>query len=325
MKRLIQDFPNQLTAAMQWVEQLNLTHAAKDIHQVVITGMGGSAIGGILIKQWVADYLPVPLAVNQDYTLPAYVNQHTLLIVVSYSGNTEETLQAFQEGLEKQAKIVCMSANGLLSELAQNHHIDWISLPTGRPPRACLEYMLVAMLGVLSFYQLVSRGWTSELRSAIQVLVQKEADIQKKAQEIAGLIQGKIPVIYTITAYEGVAIRWRQQLNENSKQLCWHHTIPALNHNEIVGWQDPDDHLLVLMLIGSAVHSRIQAQQAIAQAIIQERNACSIIEGPKQSYWSDVLYFIHLGDWVSFYLAQQKATDPLVVENIERVKLSLSK
>jgi glucose/mannose-6-phosphate isomerase len=325
MDELIRDFPNQLAEAIKLGQEVNLTPAATPIHQVVVAGMGGSAIGGILVKQWVADQLVIPMEVNQDYTLPAYVNQHTLLIVVSYSGNTEETIEAFQAGIEKQAKIICITADGILKELAHKHRIDWIPLPAGRPPRACLDHTAVILLFILRFYGLIAWDFVADLQAAIQLLRQSEFDIQAKAQQIAREIQGKLPVIYATAPYEGVAMRFRQQLNENSKQLCWHHVIPALNHNEIVGWQDPDCRLVVLMLYGTQMHGRIELQQAITRRIIESQTRHFIvIKAPGKTHLSDTLFLINLNDWVSLYLAQLKAIDPLAVKNIDQIKFGLS-
>jgi glucose/mannose-6-phosphate isomerase len=321
MKTLIQAFPNQLAEAIALYKPIALKARLHAIRQVVVVGMGGSAIGGLLVKQGVIDQLAVPLEINQDYTLPAYVNRHTLLIIISYSGNTEETIQALEMGYQKKASMVCMSATGLLSKLAKQYDLDWLALPLGMPPRTCLAYIIVAILAVLRFYKLVSSNWELEFDKAIALLAQKEFDIKQQAKQIAETIQGKMPIIYTLAAYEGVAIRWRQQFNENSKQLCWHHTIPALNHNEIVGWQDPDDRLVVLMLVGSLGHDRSKLQQVIAQRIIQQACTCCIaIQGLAISYWCDAIYWIHLGDWTSWYLAQQKGINPLEVANIDCVK-----
>jgi glucose/mannose-6-phosphate isomerase len=325
MDKLIKDFPNQLAEAITLGQKVNLTPATAAIHQVVVTGMGGSAIGGILVKQWVADQLGVPMEVNQDYTLPAYVNQHTLLVVISYSGNTEETIEAFQAGIEKQAKIICITADGILKELAHKHHIDCIPLPAGRPPRACLDHTAVILLFILRFYGLIVWDFILDLQAAIRLLEQESGAIQAKAQQIAREIQGKLPVIYATAPYEGVAMRFRQQLNENSKQLCWHHVIPALNHNEIVGWQDPNCCLVVLMLYGTHIHGRIELQQAIARSIIESQSSHFIaIEAPPTSYLVDTLFLINLNDWISWYLAQLKGIDPLAVKNIDQVKFGLS-
>ena len=248
MYDLIQYFPRQLEEAITLGQQIQLTPAKQPLHHVLIAGMGGSGIGGALLKPWLAGHLPLPLAVNQDYTLPAYVNQHTLLMLVAYSGNTEEILHTLQEGLQRQAKIVCVTAGGSLQTLAARHNLDQVSLLPSRPSRACLDYAIVQQLFVLHFHQLIAKDFVASLQTAIQLLDATQAAVQKEAQSIAKQLYGKLPVIYTTVPYEAVALRFRQQLNENSKQLCWHHVIPEMNHNELVGWHTYQEHLAVLML-----------------------------------------------------------------------------
>ena len=324
MYELINNFPQQLAEAIALAQQIKLNPTKKAIHHVVITGMGGSGIGGILVKNWVADQMLVPIEVNQAYTLPAYINQHTLLMVISYSGNTEETLQALQAGITKQAHIICITAGGAISQLAKEQALDLIILPAGKPPRACLGYTSVLLLAILRFYKLLVWDFTPELQAAILLLQQDSRHLQAKAQQIAMQIKGKLPVIYATAPYEGVAIRFRQQLNENSKQLCWHHTIPALNHNELIGWQSSHKNLAVLML-GAASHDRTSLQQSITQAIIQKHTShFHLLEAPGKTLLVNSLYFVHWCDWISFYLAQAKGVDPWVVAHIDQVKLALS-
>ncbi|MEL6358396.1 MAG: bifunctional phosphoglucose/phosphomannose isomerase [Bacteroidota bacterium] len=322
--QLIKDFPKQLEEAITLGRQAVLTPAQYPLHHVVISGMGGSGIGGKLLRQWVADRLPIPLAVNQDYTLPAYVSQHTLLILVSYSGNTEETLHALQEGLRRQAKIVCVTTGGTLRAMAEQHGLDLITLPSGMPPRACLGYSVVPQWWVLQFHQLISIDFVASLQSAIQLLHTTQAAVQPEARRIARQLHGKIPVIYTTTAYEAVAIRWRQQFNENSQQLCWHHIIPEMNHNELAGWDVLQQDLAVLMLHGGTSHERTALQQRSTQSLIQPKVRAYIpLQAQGNILLVQSLYLIHLGDWISYYLAQEKGVDPTAIAMIDRLKGSL--
>lgn len=321
MYDLIQDFPRQLEEAMTLGQQASLTPVKQPLHHVVVAGMGGSGIGGTLLKQWVADQLSVPLTINQDYTLPAYVSQHTLLILASYSGNTEETLEALQEGLRRQAKIVCITTGGALQALAEQHGLDHILLPPGRPPRACLGYAVVPQLFVLHFHQLITEGFVNSLEAAIQLLKATQDVTQAEAQRIAQQLHGKLPVIYTTAAYEAIAIRWRQQFNENSKQLCWHHVIPEMNHNELAAWQGHQQGLAVLMLVGDTPHPRTARQQHLIQPLIQAKaNTYLSLHAQGLTPLAQSLYLIHLGDWVSYYLALEKDVDPMAIAMIDQLK-----
>ena len=325
MYKFIKEFPKQLAEAIILGQQAKLTPATKPIHHVLVSGMGGSGIGGTLVKQWVADLLPIPMEVNHTYTLPAYVNENTLLVIVTYSGNTEETLHTLEAGIQKQAQIVCITSGGAAKRLAEQHGINLIPLPADRPPRACLDHTTVQLLFVLRFYQLIAWDFVAEIQEAIQLLRQTQRSLQTEAQQIAMHIQGKYPVIYTTAAYEAVAIRLRQQLNENSKQLCWHHVIPEMSHNEIVGWSSAHKHLAVFMLGSHTEPARIQLQQHIAQAIIQKHAPSFItLQAQGRTYFIQSLYLIHLGDWLSFYLAQGKKVDPMEIAAIDQVKAGLN-
>ncbi len=324
MYKLIKNFPQQLKEAIALGQGAQLTPAEKPIYHVVVAGMGGSGMSGTLVKQWVVDQLRVPLEVSHDYTLPAYVNEHTLLIAASYSGNTEETLAALQEGLRRQAKVVCITAGGAMQGIAQKYSIDHILFPADMPPRVCTVCAAVQQLFVLHFHQLIVRDFVAALQATIQLVDQLQPALQAEAQQVAAQLKGKLPVIYTTASYEAVAIRLRQQLNENSKQLCWHHVVPEMNHNELVGWHQMQENLAVLMLYGGTTHPRTALQQQLAQVIIQKQAATFLpLSAQGETPLMRSLYLIYLCDWVTYYLAQGKSVDPMEVTVIGHFKAML--
>ncbi|ACE06410.1 hypothetical protein Aasi_1065 [Candidatus Amoebophilus asiaticus 5a2] len=324
MYLIIKKFPQSLQDAISLVKKTKLSHIKNPIHNIIITGMGSSGIAGSLVKNWVKDKLSVPLTINHDYTLPAYVNEHTLLIVVSYSGNTQETLEAFQTGLKKKASMIVITSGGELQRMAQEHAIDVLPLPKFLPPRASLDHAIVHLLFILYFHHLISWEFVSEIQSAIQIISDKQASIQTEAEQVAKKIKGYLPVIYTTTPYESVAIRFRQQLNENSKQLCWHHIFPEINHNEIVGWETNYQNLAVIMFNSYTEDERLELQQKIAQDIIKKHtNNFTILCAQGQTELIRSLYLIHLSDWISFYLAQTTGVDPVEVKSIDQIKSAL--
>ena len=237
MKDLIQNFPKHLSEAIAIGEKASLHNSTSEIRNVLITGLGGSGIGGTIIAEVVASQCSVPITVNKDYFLPSFVNEHTLLIVSSYSGNTEEmTTQAMEEAIQRKAKIVCITSGGKVEATAKQQGIDYIIIPGGNPPRACLGYSLTQLFYVLHFFKLINADFKAQLKAAIDLLVKEEAFIKAEAEQVAEFLNEKIPVIYAVDGYNGVATRFRQQINENSKMLCWHHILPEMNHNELVGW-----------------------------------------------------------------------------------------
>lgn len=320
----IKNFPQNLEEAINQVKKSKLKSIPRPIKNVVIAGMGSSGMVGHLIKNWVLDKLQVPLSIHQDYGLPAYVNEYTLLIVISYSGNTQETIDAFETGLKRHANIILLTSGGKLQKMAYEHNIDILPITKYIPPRACIHHTLVETLFVLYFYGLLAWEFLPELQAAIQLITDNQPKIQKQAEEVAAQIVDSIPIIYAAIPYEAVALRLRQQLNENSKQLCWHHSIPEINHNEIVGWESDYKKLSVIMLAGPIEDLRLTKQQNITQEIIRKHSINPIVlNGQGETQLIASLYLIHLVDWISFYLAQKKGVDPIEVKSIDQIKSAL--
>ena len=252
MDQLIANFTKQLTEAIEIGKAATLTRPEFPSTQIIVSGLGGSGIGANLVSEIVANDLRIPMAVNKDYSIPFYVNKNTLFIVSSYSGNTEETLSALQQAMNRKCKIVCVSSNGKVVELAEQHGYDHIKIPGGMPPRSCLGFSFVQQLFIIHKLGHISDQFVGQLGSAIEMLDNEEDAIREKAREIAKQLNGTIPIIYSSAHMESVAVRFRQQVNENSKMLCWHHVIPEMNHNELVGWRKQDDSwAVVLFLISS--------------------------------------------------------------------------
>lgn len=327
MYSLIKKFPQNLQEAISLANNANLKPLQQSaIQHVVITGMGSSGMAGRLVQQWVSDKLYVPLTVNNDYTLPSYVSEYTLLIVISYSGNTQETLAACQVGIEKGAHTVIVTSGGTLQTQAHAHGLDILDLPKSLPPRASLDYSTIHILSILGCYKLFQWDFIAEVQIAIQLISEQQASLQAEAEQVAEKIQGNIPVVYTTSPYEPVAIRLRQQLNENSKQLCWHHSIPELNHNEIVGWESTYNNLSILMLTGFITAQKLQLQQQITQDMLQKYgHNLTIVHAPGDTQLICSLYLIHVSDWISYYLAQKKGVDPMEVQAINQIKSALAK
>lgn len=325
MKELIAAFPGQLEEALQIGQNYSFIIGPEAPANIVLTGLGGSGIGGSIVQNYAADKLKVPFAVNKDYFLPAFVNADTLVIVCSYSGNTEETLAAMKQAIKAKAKVVCITSGGEIARLAKKKNLDCILVPGGMPPRACVGYSLVEILFTLKHFGLLRAKFEQEITAAIALLRSEEKAIQKKARTIAQKLAGKTPVIYTAQPFEGLAIRVRQQINENSKMLAWHGAIPEMNHNELVGWRDKDDSRAVLLLRNEDDYERVQTRMEINKKIVRKYTP-NIIEVYSKggSYWEKLFYFIHLTDWVSVYLADLHGVDATEVKVIDQLKGALA-
>lgn len=326
MKQLVADFPIQLQEALIIGQSYRFTTAKKAFSNVVLTGLGGSGIGGSIVQNFVFDKMKVPFIVNKDYFLPSFVNANTLVIVSSYSGNTEETIAAMQQAIKAKATIVCITSGGKIAEIARKKKMDCILVPAGMPPRACVGYSMTQVLFTLQHFGLIKDNFEKDIKASIKLIKEDIKDIQKKAKALAQKLSGKTPVIYAAADFEGVAIRFRQQINENSKMLCWHHVIPEMNHNELVGWKDKDSTKAVVILRNEDDYERVQTRIEINKKVIKKYTS-NIIEiySKGKSYWDKVFYFIHLTDWTSVYLADIRNQDATEVKVIDFLKGELSK
>lgn len=327
MDQLIKKFPAQLKEAIEIGENVVIHLHTKPIHKVIMVGMGGSGIGGAYVSDLISDECFVPYIILSSYKLPAYTDENTLLIVSSYSGNTEETIAAMEQAIQAKAKIVCISSGGIIMEYASSNGLDHIKLPTGWPsPRACLGYSIIGQLFVLNKMGLISHNTIDQCKMSADLLSFEQEDIMQKAEKLAGLLVKKTPVIYTTDRNESVAIRWRQQINENSKVLCWHHVIPEMNHNELVGWKSKNEDLAVIFLRNRDDLKRNQIRIDISKQIISQL-APTVIEiySKGQSLTEKMMYLTHLGDWLSWYLAQLNNVDASEIQVIDFLKSELEK
>ena len=325
MDKLIHNFIDQLEEAIEIGEKVTLSEPNNELRNIVISGLGGSGIGGNMTYEFCKSELSIPIQVNKSYFVPKYVNEHSLVIISSYSGNTEETLSAMEDAFNKGAHIICISSGGKVIDFAKENGLDHIIVPGGMPPRSCLGYSLVQQLYVMKELKLTSGTPLENLDTAIELLKKDQEDIKAKAKVYAKEMVGKKAVIYINAWMEPVAIRWRQQINENSKALSWHHVIPEMNHNELVGWRNQEDDLYVIFLRNENDYERIQQRIDINKGIISKYAKAVDIYSKGVSHVEKALYFIHLGDWISYYIAVEKDIDAVEVKVIDYLKSELAK
>lgn len=325
MKELIQSFAKQLSEAMDIGSKANFSIPKGNIANVFISGLGGSGIGGSIVTQLTDGEIQVPVCVGKDYFIPAWVNSSTLMIISSYSGNTEETLQAMEAGIKQGAQIVCISSGGRVIEIAKQNGYNHILIPGGNPPRACLAYSLTQLLFVLHAYHLISDSFKDSFHKAIQIIRTEEENIIQETRHIASQLKGKIPVIYSAASYEGVAIRLRQQINENSKMLCWHHVLPEMNHNELVGWTEKQEHIAVLLFRAEDDFDRTQKRMELTKGVIEKYAPVYTIYAKGADRFQRSLYLIHWGDQLSWYLSELTNCDAMEVNVINFLKGELGK
>lgn len=325
MKHLIESFPSQLREALRIGAEARLSKPVK-IANVLISGLGGSGIGGTIVSELSAMEARVPIAVTKGYFIPKFVDRNTLVIISSYSGNTEETLNVLRLALKRKARIVCITSGGEIAEIARKKKLDLITIPGGNPPRACLGYSLTQQLFVLSHYKVISNRFRAEMKLAIELIEKEKQGILGKAKEVAEKIHGKTPIVYATTYFEGVAVRFRQQLNENAKILCGHHVIPEMNHNELVGWASGSDRISVVILRDEHEYERNNARIEINKAVMAKYTSnITEVWSKGRSHLEKTIYFIHLVDWTSLFLSELKGVDSMEVRVIDMLKGELAK
>jgi glucose/mannose-6-phosphate isomerase len=326
MYDVIAAFPEQLREAVEIGKAATINKPLNPIRNILVTGLGGSGMGANVVIDLLSNTLRVPMAVNKDYHLPNYVNKNTLLIASSYSGNTEETVMALQQGIERGAKIVCVTSGGKMAKMAKDNGLDLIMLPAGRPPRGCLGYSMVQQLFILHKLGFMGKNLLSDLEKAADMLDKETDALKTTAQKYAKQWHDKLPILYAPEGYGSVAIRWRQQINENGKMLCWHHVIPEMNHNELVGWRTESDQWLPIFFNAPDVFVRNQYRIEINKTILNKysKNVCEL-KAKGRTHLQRLLYLMFLGDWVSWYLAEQREVDAMEVKVIDYLKGELEK
>ncbi len=325
MDDLIQGFPAQLKRAIEIGEKAKIGKNKFPIRNILISGLGGSGIGGTILSNVLRDDISVPVIVNKEYQIPAFVNENTLVIISSYSGNTEETLSALMQAFKKNAQIVCITSGGLIQEYAETNDIDFVNIDGGSPPRAAFGQSFIQLLYILFHLGLLEDGFKKYLQDAITLMETEEEAIKTQAKEIAQKLNGKIPVIYSDAKFEGVSIRFRQQINENSKMLCWHHVVPEMNHNELVGWREKNEHIAVVFIRNNHDFERNQERMEFTKEVVSQY-ASDVIEIYSKGDYDLVrsMYLIHITDWVSYYLAELKGVDAVEVDVISKLKSKLA-
>ena len=326
MRDLIANLSNQIREAKKIGESTKFRSADRQINAVLVCGLGGSGIGGKIIALLLKNDLKVPFLCVNDYEMPAWVNENTLVIASSYSGNTEETLTVVDQCQAKGAEIAVITSGGKLKVLAEvqewNRHI----VPGGEQPRAMLAYSLVQQLYILHNYGLIDRSNIDQLMDVADLLEATEHQVRDEAMRIAEAFFQKRPLIYAGNDFEGVAVRWRQQINENAKVLCWHHVFPELTHNELVGWAGGSNGQVPIFLHSNLNHSRTNKRWQISKTVIQ-KHTDTILETKAigETKLAQNFYLIHLGDWVSYFISELKKVDPVEVDVISYLKSEMAK
>lgn len=322
------DAPKHYEEAARIAKKLSVSYSKPQT--IVIAGMGGSAISGELLKDWARDKITIPIEVSRDYSLPAYANKNTLVLVTSYSGETEESLSAFLDATKRKCMTVCISSGGSLREFAEKLGVPHLRVPTGMAPRATLPYLFMPLPIVLEKIGLVS-DVTPELSATIDALKRVSAANAPAvplednfSKSLAADICGTVPVVYGFGFYRAVAQRLKTQFNENSKVPAKWEVFPELNHNEIVGWEQHSKltkNFSVILIRDKAepveVRSRIEATKTLMTTAVSKTLE---VWTQGETALAKMLSTICIGDFTSVYLAILRKIDPTPVKTIALLK-----
>ena len=324
MKRLIETFPDNLTEALAIAKKNPLKKHNSKFNNVVMCGMGGSGIGGKLVASWIQDELSIPILFCQDYSIPKFINESTLVIASSNSGNTEETLSSTMEARLRGARIVGICSGGKLEAFCSEWNLDYILIPGGMPPRAALAYSVVQMIHILSELGLINDSIIDNFKKSADFILSEQSMIKDVAKKLADFIYDKQLMIYSDSKGEGVSIRARQQYNENCKLLVNHHVIPEMNHNELLGWTGGSEKYGVLIINSGDLSSKNLNRLQFSLDFIKKKTPhVFTIEGKGTSIIERSLFLINIIDWSSLYYAENQNIDSVEINVIEDLKKHL--
>ncbi len=328
-------FPDNLKDAYQLGENISLKNSYIGVENIVIAGMGGSAIGGDVLSILENKNFKIPIITCRDYSLPSWINDKTLVICSSYSGNTEETLSSMEDAISKNAMICGITTGGELASRLSKIQKDVILIPSGLQPRAALAYSFIPMAKLLEKAGIIKLNMEDWLENTISALshARELYSLENKDNpiyELAQQIYKKIPIIYADISTLGIAaMRLKGQICENGKMLAYHNELPEMNHNEIVGWENNIDffkRLFVIWLNDIDDNQRVKYRKEITQDILNNIGIDQyVIEVMGNSFEERFLHSIHYGDWLSFWCAIFHKTDPSPVDKITVLKNKLKK
>lgn len=330
----VDELPLQLESAWNQVRKVVLPSYYTSTNKIIVSGMGGSAVSGDLAKTIVELKSKVPVFVLRNYNLPNFVDKDSLLIVLSYSGNTEETLEVLTQGINKKAKIIAITTGGKVAEIARSNKIPFYQFQYDTEPRQAFGYLFGALIGILNKVGFINikdsefKETVSYLRK-LREMINPDVPITKnQAKSLAEILHNKIVV--TMAGFlSPIAFRFKAQLNENSKQMAFYEILPEACHNFIVGLNNPElvhEDVFILSLVSKYDHKRVVVRQNAIEEILSKNNIKhdELRLDFAQSPLSEMLSFVYLLDYASYYLAILNNTDPRPVKNIKYLKDKLA-
>lgn len=312
MREVIIDSPKQLAEGLELARGIKVEGISK---KIIVCGMGGSALPADILR-----FLGIQIYVHRDYGLPKDADKDSLVICISYSGNTEETLSALEEAIDRKLKVVCIASGGKIEELCKENNIPLVKIKADIPPRMAVSQIFSTLVKVLENSKVIE-PISLELKEVVEELEKIKSLLEKEGQTLAKKISGRIPIIYSSDKFGNVAKIWKIKFNENSKIPSFYNVFPELNHNEMVGYTNAKKDFFVIMLRDSSAHERNQKRMELTSQMLRENNVgVEIIDLREGSLLFKIFSCLLLSDWTSYYLAIENKVDPTPVKMAEEFK-----
>ena len=334
MYGVISNMPDQIREAVKLAENFHLNIDTESVSNILFAGMGGSAIGGDLVRSILEDECKLPISVVRNYKLPMWAGESTLLLVSSYSGNTEESISAYKDAIKKRCKIICVTTGGKLQELANNDEVPVLIIPAGLPPRGAIAYssipwlLIFASLGIIKNRANDIESMALELEKVIKEYGNYDLEQDNLPLSVAKRAVGKIPLIYVSTgSFSVIGKRWANQIQENAKMLAYTNELPEMNHNEIMGWHLiglSKESVLPIFIISNSYHPRVSLRFDITSKLVEEKSGEVVRINPTGDKLIIQLFsLIVMGDFISYYLSLLNNINPEPVDIINEIKEQL--
>lgn len=330
---ILRDIPGQFERASQEFGALSLPPNWRSLKEVVFCGMGGSAIGAQVACELPFELRRKPLAVVRDYSLPAHVGQDSLVVVVSYSGDTEEAVACFEQAVARQVQLLVVTSGGVLEAKAKAQGVLCYKFTYPTQPRDAFGFLFAPLLRVLVETGVLEPN-EARLGPACEILASQISGLDvtsptpsNLAKQLAFKLFDHVPLVVGTSLTLGVAQRWKNQCNEHSKVAAFYDALPELNHNTIEGFAQParfKDDVVVVLLMTDFDHPEVALRMRLFKGFLDGQGvAVETLKGLGQDIWSQKLSLVALGDWTSYYLALLNRVDPAPVPMIAALKAKL--
>lgn len=289
-----------------------------NIENIVVAGVGGSVMPGHILKQYLKDF-KIPVFVIEDYNLPEYVNKDSLIFLISYSGNTDETISMYKEAFKRGCQLITIGNGGKIKELSIHNKTKHILIPSGMQGRLAYPYMFFPILKILENSNIIDEQ-RDYINKTVKIL--KHNKFEEITENLAEKIISKTPIIYTSTMYEAVARKWKQDFNETTETQCFYNTFPGAFYNDIAGLARKNSEFYILFIKGDDENKNFLKKEALLKGILKELNVpLTEINITGECYLAKIFSAMLIGDWLSYNLAIKKGVEPSsrrIIDELEK-------